>query len=75
MQNDPKNFSVEDVKRLVKTPAGQQLISMLQKADTNAIKEAMKQATDGNMEQAKQALEPMLNSPEIQQLLRQLGGK
>ena len=75
MQNDPKNFSVEDAKRLAKTSAGQQLISMLQKADTSAIKEAMKQATDGNMEQAKQVLEPMLNSPEIQQLLRQLGGK
>jgi hypothetical protein len=35
----------------------------------------MKQASGGNMEQAKQALEPMLSSPEIQQLLRQLGGK
>ena len=75
MQLDPKNFSAEEAMRLAKTPAGQQLIAMLQKADTKAVTEAMKQASGGNLEQAKQALEPMLSSPEIQQLLRQLGGK
>lgn len=75
MQNDPKNFSMEDAMRLAKTPAGQQLIAMLQNADTKALKEAMRQASGGNMEQAKQALGPMLESPEIQKLLQQLGGK
>ena len=75
MQNNPKNFSAEEAMRLAKTPAGQQLIAMLQKADTNAVKEAMTQAASGNMEQAKNALGPILASPEIRQLIQQLGGK
>lgn len=75
MQNNPKNFSTEDIMRLAKTPAGQQLIAMLQKADTKTLKEAMQHAAGGNMEQAKQALGPMLQSSEIQKLLQQLGGK
>ena len=75
MQYDPQNFSAQEAMRLAKTPAGQQLIAMLQKADTKAVKEAMSQASNGNMEQAKNVLEPILSSPEIQQLIRQLGGK
>ena len=75
MQNNPKNFSAQEAMDIAKSPAGQQLIAMLQKADKKAVNEAMKQATNGNMEQAKNALEPILSSPEIQQLLRQLGGK
>ena len=75
MQSDPKNFSAEDAMRLANTPAGQQLIAMLQKADTSVMRNAMEQATSGNFEQAKQALEPLLASSEVQKLLRQLGGK
>lgn len=75
MQKDPKNFSIEEAKRLASTPAGQQLIAMLQSADTSTLREAMNQATGGNMEQAMQTLGPFLASPEVQKLLRQLGGK
>ena len=75
MQSDPKNFSAEEAMRLANSPAGQQLIAMLQKANTSSLQEAVNQATNGNIEQAKQALGPLLASPEIQRLLRQLGGK
>lgn len=75
MQSDPKTFSAEEAMRLANSPAGQQLIAMLKKADTSALQEAVNQATGGNIEQAKQALGPLLASPEIQRLLQQLGGK
>lgn len=75
MQNDPKNFSMQDAMRLASTPAGQQLLALLQQSDTAALRSAMEQASTGNYEQAKQVLGPLLNSPDVQKLLQQLGGK
>jgi hypothetical protein len=75
MQNKPINFSPEEAMRLANTPAGQQLIALLQKSGAASINNAMSQAKDGNMEQAKKALAPILASPEVQKLLKELGGK
>lgn len=75
MQTDPNNFSMQDALRLANTPAGKQLISLLQQSDTGALRNAMEQASSGNYDQAKKALGPLLRSPEIQKLLEQLGGK
>lgn len=75
MQKDPKSFSMQDAMRLANTPAGQQLLALLQKSDTTEMRNAMEQASSGNYEQAKQILGPLLNSPEVQKLLQQLGGK
>ena len=75
MQNNKNNFSPEEAMALAKTPAGQQLIKILQKTNQAAVQDAIHQASAGNMEQVKQTLEPLLASPEIQKLLRQLGGK
>lgn len=75
MQKDPKNFSMQDAVKMANTPAGQELLAILQKSDTVALQDAMKQASSGNYDSAKQILEPLLASPDIQQLLRQLGGK
>lgn len=75
MENHPKNFSPEAARNLANTPEGQKLIGLLKKEDNAKLQEAVKQAAAGNMTQVKQTLEPLLASPEIQQLLRQLGGK
>ena len=75
MQNKPQNFSPEDAMRLASTPAGQQLIAILQKSGKESINNAVSQAKEGNMEQAKRALAPLLASPEVQKLLKELGGK
>ena len=75
MQSNPKNFSPEDAIKLAKTPEGQQLIEMLKKTNTAAIQNAMKQASAGNMDKVRQTLESLLNTPEIQKLLHQLGEK
>lgn len=73
MDNNPNNFSIQDVMRLAKTPAGQQLIAILQQSDASALKSAAEQASGGKYQQAKNTLEPLLKSPEIQKLLKQLG--
>ena len=72
MNGKNKDFSMEDAKRLAATPAGQQLIAMLQKQQN--MQAAAKAASQGDYSQLKAALEPMLNSEDVQKLLRQLGG-
>lgn len=75
MQKDPKNFSMQDAVKMANTPAGQELLALLQQSDTSALQNAMEQASSGNYDKAKQMLQPLLASPQVQKLLRQLGGK
>lgn len=74
MQKNSGNFSMQDAMDLVNSPAGKQLISLLQQSDPVIMKNAMEQASAGDYSKAKQALAPLLASKEIQKLLKQLGG-
>lgn len=74
MQKNSSEFSMHDAMRIAKSPAGQQLLAMLQKQDTNALQEAAQQASAGNYEQAKQSLSALLQNEDIQALLKQFGG-
>ena len=60
---------------MAQSPAGKQLIAMLQNADPSALQKAMAQAAAGNYEQAKASLTPLLESENIKSLLQQMGGK
>lgn len=75
MDNNSNNIPIQEVMRLAKTPAGQQLIALLQQSDPTALRNAAEQASGGHYQQAKNTLEPLLSSPEIQKLLKQLGEK
>lgn len=75
MQKKNQDFSMEDVMRLAKSPAGQQLMQMLQKGDSAAVEQAVNAAKAGNYAQASQSLSAMLSSPEAQKLIKELGGK
>ena len=74
MQKKSSDFSVAQAMELAKNPAGQQLLALLQKNNTNAVAQAIQQASAGDYTQAAQTLGPLLESEEIRQLLRQLGG-
>lgn len=74
MQKNNQNFSMEEVMRLAKSPAGQQLIAMLKKQDNTKLEQAAAQAKTGDYSQASQTLSTMLSSPEAQRLLKELGG-
>ncbi len=72
MQNKNDSFSMQEALRLASTPAGKQLIALLQSSGSNRIEEARKHAASGNMEQAKASLSDILSSPTVQQLLREM---
>lgn len=74
MQEKSKNFSMEDARRIAQSAAGQQLLDLLKQSDSAQLQNAAQQAASGNYEAAKQALTPLLNSPQVQALLKQLGG-
>ena len=58
--------------QLAGSPAGQKLISLLQKEGGSSLQKAIAQASSGQYELAKQTLSVLLNTPEAQKLLRQL---
>ena len=75
MQKKSQDFSKEEIMRLAKSPAGQQLIAMLQKQNNGELEQAVQYAKTGNYAQASQTLSTMLSSAEAQKLLKELGGK
>lgn len=74
MQKNSGDFSMQEAMRLAKSPAGQQLLAMLQNADTGQLQKAMNEASAGNYDQAKQTMSAIMSSPEIQELLKKMGG-
>ena len=74
MQKNSENFSFQDAMHFANSPAGKQLIALLQQSDPNAMQKAMEQASSGDYEKARQALEPFLALEEVKKLMRQLGG-
>ncbi len=75
MEKKSQDFSIQEAQRLAKTPEGQELMRLLQAKDSAALEKAMADASAGNYKEAGKALSSMLSSPEIRQLIRQLGGK
>lgn len=75
MQKKPQDFSKEDLMRVANSPAGKQLLAMLQQGDSAKLEQAKAQAQAGDFSSAGQALRTMLSSPEAQRLLKELGGK
>ena len=74
MEKKSQDFSMEDALQLANSPAGQQLMAMLQRQDKHAMKQAAAAASAGNYQQASEALKEFLSSPETKKLLKELGG-
>jgi hypothetical protein len=74
VQKNSDNFSIQEAMRLAKSPAGQQLLNLLQQSDPDALKKAMQQASAGDYSQIQQTLAPFMASEDVQKLLRQMGG-
>lgn len=70
--NSPLNMS--ELLRLAQSPAGRQLMALLQQNGGDELQTAMAKAASGDYSMAKQALSGLLSSPEAQALLKQLGG-
>ena len=74
MEKNSSDFSVQEAMRLVNSPAGQQLLALLQQSDTEVMHLAMEQALRGDVAQAQQTLRDVAASPEVKKLLQQMGG-
>ena len=65
---------MQEAMKIAATPAGQELIRLLQQNGGDELREAMSKASAGDYTQAKQAINSLLRSPEAKKLLEQLGG-
>lgn len=74
MQNSSNNQNpMQEAMKIAGTPAGQQLIQLLQQNGGEELRQAMAKAAAGDYAQAKQALTSLLDTPEAKKLLDQLG--
>lgn len=74
MQKKSQDFSMEEIKQMAQSPAGQQLLALLRQNDPARLQQAVTQATGGNYAKAGETLRSLLSSPEAQKLLKDLGG-
>ena len=74
MEKKSQNFSIKEAQRLANSPAGKELMGLLQRSDSAAVQKAMDLAAAGDYAAAGNALNALLSSPEAQQLIQQLGG-
>lgn len=75
MNQNNRNFSIEDAKRLAESEEGKKLYSLLQSQEPNKLRMAMQQATAGDFEQLKKTLGTFMASQEAQSLLKQMENK
>ena len=73
MQKKSEDFSMQEALRLAQSPAGQQLLALLQRSDGAQLQKIKEQATAGDYKNAAQMLNSLLSSQEAKQLLEQLG--
>ena len=73
MQKNSQDFNLQEALRLAKSPAGQQLIAMLKQSDPQGVQKANAQASAGDYTAAMATVKQILNTPEGQALLKQLG--
>lgn len=72
MQKNSSDFSMQEALRLAKCPTGQRLLAMLQQYDPGTLEKAAAQASQGNSGAAKETLQSLLASPQVQAMLQQL---
>ena len=67
-----QNLDLNQLMKLARSPAGQQLIRLLQQQGGKELETALQKASSGDFGQAKNALSSLLDSPESHKLLKQL---
>ena len=58
--------------KIAQSPAGQQLLKLLQKNGGSELSRIAAEAAAGNTDEAKQTISTLLSTPEAQKLLKQL---
>ena len=63
----------QDAKKLLSTPEGQRLLERFQE-NSGVVRQAGQALKQGNAEQVKALIAPLLRDPEVASLLKKLGG-
>ena len=71
--NNFGGISMEQAMAFAASPAGQQLLALLQSKGGADLSKAQAHAASGNMDEAKAELSSLLADPQITQLLKQFG--
>lgn len=74
MEKNSGSVSMEKMKQFANSPAGQQILQMLQKANDPALKKAMAELSKGDVKKAQEALSGFSPSPELQKMWEESGG-
>ncbi len=74
MEQNTQNFSRAELTQLLRTPAGQNLMALMQEKHSAELQQAMALIMAGRSDEAQRLLSPILQSPEAQSLLGQMGG-
>jgi len=74
MQKNDNNFSMQEAMKLANSPAGKQLIAMLQQADPQAMQKAMSLAASGEYDKIPQVLSSLKEMDEVKKLMKDMGG-
>lgn len=72
MQYDPQ--LMQELFRIMNSPAGRQLITTLQEHGGNDLQNAIHNAARGDYHEAKKMISSLLEDPETKALIEQLGG-
>lgn len=72
--NPNDQFSMEQAMAFAGTPAGRQLLAIIQNKGDSDLQKAKSLAESGNMAEAAKAMSSLLADPEVQKLLKQFGG-
>ena len=64
---------VQEAMKLAQSDTGRQLYALLQKTQGQQLQSAMEQASSGNYDAVRKALNSMLSDPQAQELQKKLG--
>ena len=74
MKNQPDAFDMKKAMELAASPEGRMLLAALQKNGGQELQKAIAMASGGDYSGAREALSALMDRPDIQKLMEQLGG-
>lgn len=69
----PNQLPMQEMLRFAASPAGKQLLALMQQKGGNELQKAMGLAAAGDFSQAKHLMESVLSDPQAQNLLKEFG--
>ena len=72
MDNFPDQKSMQEAIRLANSPAGKELLKILQNTNPEAVGTAQKQAAQGDYDQVRSTLMTLMQSPQVKKILQEM---